>query len=82
VTLLPFRGFFEKLGTTWMLTHMFLYSSLQLAPIYVQYSKGLDAVQTAFAVKKYKSHWQVGLPSEIMALMRARWGVVGVPNDV
>jgi hypothetical protein len=29
---------------------------------YVQYSKGLDVVQTAFAVKKYKSHWRVGLP--------------------
>ncbi|KIM76309.1 hypothetical protein PILCRDRAFT_826487, partial [Piloderma croceum F 1598] len=33
------------------------------------YFKGLDAVQTAFAVKKYKSHWRVGLPSEIIASM-------------
>jgi len=38
----------------------------------------------AFAVKKYKSHRQVGLPSEIMALIRARCGAgaVGVPDDV
>jgi hypothetical protein len=28
-------------------------------------------VQTAFAVKKFKSHRQVGVPSEIMALMQA-----------
>jgi len=34
-------------------------------------SKGLDAHQTAFAVKKYKSHRQVGLPSDIVALMQA-----------
>ena len=34
-------------------------------------SKGLDARQTAFAVKKYKSHRRVGLPSEILALMQA-----------
>ena len=30
-----------------------LYSSLQLALMYVPYSKGLNAVQTAFAMKKY-----------------------------
>src|SRR5882724_2698849 len=64
--------FFEKRGATWMLTHAFLYSSLQLALMYVQYSKGLDAVQTAFAVKKYKSHRPVGLPSDIIASMRAQ----------
>ena len=80
-TLLPFGGFFERLGTTWMLTRAFLYSSSHLALI-SQYSKGLDAVQTAFAVKKYKCHQRVGLPSEIMALMRAQHGAVGVPNDV
>jgi hypothetical protein len=32
--------------------------------------KGLDAQQTAFAVKKYKSHCHVGLPSEILAFMK------------
>jgi hypothetical protein len=66
---LPFSGFFEKCGATWMLTCAFLYSSLQLALMYVQYSKGLDVVQTAFAVKKYKSHRRVGLPSDIIASM-------------
>jgi hypothetical protein len=34
-------------------------------------SKGLNARQTAFAVKKYKSHHCVGLTSEIVALMQA-----------
>jgi hypothetical protein len=34
-------------------------------------SKGLNAHQTAFAVKKYKSHHCVGLTSEIVALMQA-----------
>ena len=34
-------------------------------------SKGLDAHQTKFAVKKYKSHRRVGLTSEIMAFMQA-----------
>jgi hypothetical protein len=34
-------------------------------------SKGLDARQTEFAVKKYKSHRRVGLTSEIMAFMQA-----------
>ena len=33
--------------------------------------KGLDARQTAFAIKKYKSHRRVGLTSEIVALMQA-----------
>src|ERR1700685_4067566 len=47
---LTIQRFFKKLGATWMLTCTFLYSSLQLALIYVQYSKGLDVV------KKYKSH--------------------------
>lgn len=50
--------------------------------MYVQYSKGLDAVQTAFAMKKYKSHRQVGLPSEIIVSMRAQQADVGAPNDV
>ena len=63
------RFFFEKCGATWMLTCAFLYSSLQLALMYMQYSKGLDAVQTAFAMKKYKSHRRVGLPSDIIASM-------------
>jgi hypothetical protein len=34
-------------------------------------SKGLNARQTAFAIKKYKSHRHVGLTSEIVALMQA-----------
>jgi hypothetical protein len=33
--------------------------------------KGLDACQTAFTIKKYKSHRCVGLTSEIVALMQA-----------
>jgi hypothetical protein len=33
--------------------------------------KGLDACQTAFAIKKYKPHHRVGLTSEIVALMQA-----------
>lgn len=32
--------------------------------------KGLNAQQTAFAIKKYKSHRRVGLPSEILASMK------------
>jgi len=32
--------------------------------------KGLDAQQTTFAVKKYKSHRHIGLPSEILAAMK------------
>ena len=42
----------------------------------------LDAVQTAFAMKKYKSHWQVGLLSEIIASMQAQQADVGAPNDI
>jgi len=38
---------------------------------YIFHSKGLDAYQTTFAVKKYKSHHHVGLPREILALMWA-----------
>jgi hypothetical protein len=33
--------------------------------------KGLDACQTAFAVKKYKSYHHVRLTSDIVALMQA-----------
>ncbi len=40
---LPFGGFFEKRGATWMLTRAFLYSLLQLALMYVQYSLVLHA---------------------------------------
>ena len=46
------------------------------------YHQGLLGLDAEKAVKKYKSHRRVGLPSEIMALMRARHGAVGVPNDV
>ena len=35
------------------------------------YSKGLNAKQTAFAVKKYKLHCHVGLPNDIIALMQS-----------
>jgi hypothetical protein len=35
------------------------------------YSKGLNSHQTAFAVKKYKSHCHVGLPDDIITLMAA-----------
>ena len=72
VTPLQSSGFSEKRGVTWMHTRESLYPWLcHLLLIYVKSSKGLNAVQTAFAVKKYKSHHQVGLPSEIIALMQA-----------
>ncbi|KAG2335897.1 hypothetical protein BDR05DRAFT_897530 [Suillus weaverae] len=35
------------------------------------YRKGLDSHQTAFVVRKYKSHRCVGLPNEIIALMES-----------
>jgi hypothetical protein len=35
------------------------------------HSKGLDAQQTAFAIKKYSSHRRIGLPSDIIASMAA-----------
>ena len=40
-------------------------------------SKGLDVQQTAFAVRKYKSHRHVGLPSEIISLMAAQEALKG-----
>jgi len=36
------------------------------------YRKGLNAQQTAFAMKQYKSHRRVGLPSDIIRLMAAK----------
>jgi hypothetical protein len=40
-------------------------------------SKGLDTQQTAFAIKKYKSHRRVGLPSEIVSLTAAQEALKG-----
>jgi len=39
---------------------------------YKHYSKGLDPVQTAFAVKQFKSHHKVGTPAEIKQLLAER----------
>jgi hypothetical protein len=36
---------------------------------YKHYSKNLDPVQTAFAVKQFKSHRKVGTPAEIKQLL-------------
>ena len=36
------------------------------------YSKGLDPVQTAFAIKQFKSHHKVGTPAEIKQLLLKR----------
>ena len=36
------------------------------------YSKGLDPVQTAFAIKQFKSHRKVGTPAEIKQLLLER----------
>ena len=33
------------------------------------YSKGLDLVQTVFAIKQFKSHRKVGTPAEIKQLL-------------
>jgi len=45
------------------------------------YSKGLDAQQTAFAIKKYKSHRRVGLATEIIQLMEAQKALKKVPKQ-
>ena len=43
-------------------------------------SKGLDAWQTAFAIKKYKSRCHVGLATEVVQLMEAQMALTEVPK--
>jgi hypothetical protein len=45
-------------------------------------SKGLDAQQPAFAIKKYKSHCQVGLPSDIISLMATQEALKGITKGI
>ena len=69
-TLIIWR-FFQK---TWRYIDAYAYISLYLCFHVANlpyYSKGLNTKQTAFAVKKYKSHHHVGLPSDIIALMHS-----------
>ena len=49
---------------------LFMYQLLTVS--YKHYSKGLDPVQTAFAVKQFKSHHKVGTPAEIKQLLAER----------
>ena len=78
VTSPRYNNSFEKPGSILMHTHeSFRFPSPSL-PVLIATdidafvnSKGLDARQTAFAIKKYKSHHRVGLTSEIVALMQA-----------
>ncbi|KIM89756.1 hypothetical protein PILCRDRAFT_195617 [Piloderma croceum F 1598] len=44
------------------------------------YSKGLNAQQTAFAIKKYKSHRRVGLATEVIQLMEAQMALTKAPE--
>jgi len=44
-------------------------------------AKGLDAQQTAFAIKKYKSHRRVGLATEVIQLMEAQKDLIKVPKQ-
>ena len=43
-------------------------------------SKGLNAQQTAFVIKKYKSHCCVGLATELIQLMEAQMALTEVPK--
>ena len=45
-------------------------------------SKGLDAQQTAFAIKKYKSHHHVGLATEVIQLMEAQMALTEVSKHI
>src|ERR1700722_5338052 len=60
-----------KSGGTWTHIGAHLFALFERAhKLIFSHRKGLDAQQTAFAVKKYKSHRRVGLPSEILASMK------------
>jgi hypothetical protein len=53
-----------------MLTGVYLKLSSRISYLYNKhYRKGLDPVQTAFAVKQFKSHRKVGTPAEIKQLL-------------
>jgi len=41
--------------------------------------KGLDARQAAFAMKKYKSHRQIGVTAEVLACIS---NAAGVPSNI
>ena len=43
-------------------------------------SKGLDAQQMAFAIKKYKLHHHVGLATEVIEFMEAQMALTKVPE--
>ena len=69
---LQFDAFSRNHGTIWMLICKFFTLRICWSILtYDEYSKGLDAQQTAFTVKKYKSHCCVGLPAEIITPMWA-----------
>jgi hypothetical protein len=56
-----------------MLTGVYLELSSRISYLsYKHYRKGLDPVQTAFAVKQFKSHRKVGTPAEIKQLLAER----------
>jgi len=60
-----------KSGGTWTRIGAHLFASFQHPQkLIFSHRKGLDVQQTAFAMKKYKSHRHVGLPSEILASMK------------
>ena len=67
------QQFFCK-GWCYMDTYLyklsFFFCLLYLLTMYHHCSKGLNANQIAFVIKKYKSQCQVGLPSEIIAHMQ------------
>ena len=55
-----FKHFSESAGTTWMPTDMTWFSLQSFSQISSPCSKGLNAWQTEFAVRKYHSHWWIG----------------------
>ena len=60
-----------KSGSTWMHISVHLFALFEHPQkLIFSHRKGLDAQQTAFAMKKYKSHRRVGLPSKILASMK------------
>jgi hypothetical protein len=74
VTQSPCAVSLGKFGDTWMRIGGHLFAVIALfrcaQKLMFSHRKGLNAQQTAFAVKKYKSHRRVGLPSEIIASMK------------
>ena len=79
---LTIQWFFRKtwcyMDTYWYVKPLFQFViSIWVANFGPFNSKGLDAQQTAFAVKKYKSHRRVGLPGEIISLTTAQEALKG-----